>query len=86
MAYVYILKSLKNGKFYIGSTLNIEERVKKHNNGYVYYTKRNLPFELVFKQEYPSLAIARKIEYRLKRFKRRDFIEKIIQEGRIRIT
>ena len=32
MAYVYILYSAKLKKYYIGSCLNLEERIAEHNN------------------------------------------------------
>jgi len=31
MYYVYILRSIKDGKFYTGFTENIEKRIQKHN-------------------------------------------------------
>ncbi|HWJ92022.1 MAG TPA: GIY-YIG nuclease family protein [Flavisolibacter sp.] len=31
--YVYILKSLKDGKFYIGCTTDVEARLRFHNGG-----------------------------------------------------
>jgi putative endonuclease len=81
--YLYILKSLKNGKYYIGSTDNLERRLIEHNSGSEKskFTKNNRPFELVFSQEYESLKIARKIEYKLKSFKSRKIIEEIIKDG-----
>lgn len=36
MAIVYILKSPRIGKFYIGSCLNLEERLEEHRNGAVH--------------------------------------------------
>jgi len=84
MPFVYILRG-KNGRFYIGSTNNLERRFAEHQSGKSKYTSENLPIELVFKQEYQSILIARKIEYKLKRFKRKDIIEKIIREGTIKM-
>jgi len=80
--YLYILKSLKNQRFYIGSTDNLERRMYEHNSGFEKnkFTKNNRPFELVFSQEYKSLKIARKIEYKLKSFKSRKIIEEIIKD------
>lgn len=47
MWYVYILKC-KTGKPYIGCTSDLRGRLKKHQAGYVYYTKSKLPVELIF--------------------------------------
>lgn len=48
MYYCYILKSLKNGKLYIGSTPDLKARLKSHNNGENKATKPNIPYELIF--------------------------------------
>ncbi len=82
VGYLYILKSLKNQRFYIGSTDNLERRVFEHNSGFEKnkFTRNNRPFELVFSQEYESLKIARQIEYKLKSFKSRKIIEEIIKD------
>jgi putative endonuclease len=84
MAYVYILQDKKNGKFYIGSTNNVESRFKQHKSKKHHSSKCLTDPEIVFKQKFDSLKIARKIELRLKKYKRKDFIEKIIRDGIIK--
>jgi len=84
MPFVYILKT-RNGRFYIGSTNDLKKRIEEHQSGKSKYTSENLPIELIFNQEYPNILIARKIEYRLKQFKRKDIIERIIKEGEIKM-
>ncbi len=81
---VYILKS-ELGKYYIGSSNNLERRLKQHKDGFTHSTKRMGKMNLVFSQEYQSLEDARSIEFKLKKLKRKDFIEKIIEEGYIKI-
>ena len=39
----YILHSVKIDTYYIGSTSNIEDRLKRHNSGRNTYTKRGIP-------------------------------------------
>ncbi|MFA6520498.1 MAG: GIY-YIG nuclease family protein [Candidatus Paceibacterota bacterium] len=85
MPFVYILKNEK-GSFYIGSTVNLERRIKQHLQGNTITTKRMRAFELVFSQEYKELVDARKIEYKLKKLKRKDYIANIIKEGYIKMT
>lgn len=46
--YVYILKSVKDNKLYIGKTTNLVERMKKHNRGEVKATKARRPLKLIF--------------------------------------
>ncbi|MBU1031509.1 GIY-YIG nuclease family protein [Patescibacteria group bacterium] len=48
MYYCYILRSLKNGKLYIGSTPDLRNRFKSHNNGENKATKPNIPYEIIF--------------------------------------
>ena len=84
MAWVYILQTRAN-KFYVGSTANLSARLKHHQSGFTPSTKA-LGFEsLVLSQEYKTLAEARLIEKKIKKFKRRDYIEKMIQDGYIRV-
>jgi len=81
---VYILKSIKNGSFYIGSANDPIKRLAEHNAGRSPYTKNNKPFEIVFSQEFGTIGKARKIELKLKSWKRKDFLEKIIEDGFIK--
>ncbi|OGG43390.1 hypothetical protein A3G50_02475 [Candidatus Jorgensenbacteria bacterium RIFCSPLOWO2_12_FULL_42_11] len=83
--FVYILQDKTSGKFYIGSTNDIERRLYQHNHGHTITTKRMRKIILIFHQEFPSLEIARRIERKLKRLKRRDYIEKIISDGFIKL-
>lgn len=84
MAWVYILRS-EQGRYYIGSTDNLKNRMRHHKGGFTPSTKRLGKVELIFSQEYSTLNEARLIERKLKILKRRDYIEKIIQDGEIRM-
>lgn len=85
MGIVYILQSEVNGRYYVGSTNNLRRRILEHNNGQSKYTNLTKPFKLMFSKEYSTLGEARKIEYKLKKFKRRDILEKIIESGEIKL-
>ena len=85
MAFVYILQSQTNFRYYIGSTNNLERRLKEHNAGKSTYTKLTKPFKLVFAKEYLALREARQIEYKLKKLKSRKIIERIILDKEIRV-
>ena len=84
MAFVYILK-FTTGKFYVGSTVDLNRRLKHHMGGYTPSTKRLGHGQLVLAQEYSTLTDARSVEYKLKKLKRRDYIAKIVQDGYIKI-
>jgi len=84
MPWVYILKN-KTGQFYIGSTVDLLKRVSDHKNGYNPFTSKMGQVELIFSQEYATLSEARRMEKRLKRLKRKDFIVKIVEEGVIKM-
>ena len=74
---VYIL-SCANGRFYVGSTDNIERRLEEHKRGKSKATKNLLPIELVKFIECSSLPEARQLEYSIKKQKSRIYIEKLI--------
>jgi len=52
--YVYVLKSEKDGKLYIGKTTDLVKRVKKHNSGEVLSTKGRRPLTLVFYEAFKN--------------------------------
>jgi len=66
MYYLYIFKSLKDNNLYVGTTNDIEKRLKEHNNGKSKSTKLRRPFQLVHKEIYKTLSEARKREWYLK--------------------
>jgi len=48
MYYVYVIKSLKDGKIYVGHTNNLIKRFKEHNQGYEKATRPRRPFKLIY--------------------------------------
>jgi putative endonuclease len=84
MPCVYILK-FPEGGFYVGSTDDMERRMKQHASGHTPSTKRLGEGKLVFKQGYETLKAARSVEYKLKSLKRSDYIAKIVQDRYIKI-
>ena len=82
--FIYILKFNKSGKYYIGSTNNLERRLIEHKNGESKYTRENGDFNLIFSQKFNSVVEARKSEQKLKSFKSKKVIERIIKDGVIK--
>ena len=66
MFFVYILKSVRDGNLYIGSTNNLKRRVEEHNLGKSQSTKPRIPFKLVYYEAYGAESDARKREHNLK--------------------
>ena len=81
MYYVYILKSQKTGRYYVGATENIENRLKEHNNGKSKSTRPFAPYEMVYQEICQSLCDARKREKYIKSKKSRRFIDRLIGVG-----
>jgi putative endonuclease len=62
MYFAYILKSLKDGSHYYGSTNNLESRLKHHNSGKVRYTKGHIPYVIHYFEKLSTRAEAMKRE------------------------
>ena len=48
MYYVYVLKSRKDGRFYVGYTADLRKRITEHNDGKVRSTCHRIPFDLLY--------------------------------------
>ncbi|MEK7580284.1 MAG: GIY-YIG nuclease family protein [Patescibacteria group bacterium] len=76
MYYVYILKSLKDSKLYVGYADNLKERFKKHQDGKVQSTKSRRFFKLIYYEACLAEKDARKREKFLKTGWGRNYIKK----------
>jgi putative endonuclease len=47
MYFTYVIKSMKDAKFYTGSTGDIRKRLQEHNSGRVNSTRNRGPFTLI---------------------------------------
>ena len=70
MYHVYLLKSQKNNSLYIGYTNDIDRRLKELNAVIIVYTKKYLPWTLIYYESYVSLEDTKKREKSLKHFGR----------------
>jgi putative endonuclease len=62
MFFIYILKSLKDNRTYVGYTDNIERRLVEHNSGQTNATKNRRPLELIFSEKVETLKEAKERE------------------------
>ncbi len=76
MYFTYVLRSLRNGDLYVGSTEDIDARVKLHNNGRVRSTKAYRPWILLEKKEFGSRSQAVQHERFLKNHQQKEIIKK----------
>ncbi len=80
MAYTYVLRSLKDNSYYVGSTNNVNKRYKQHLEGNVKTTKSRLPLKLVFVKKFETYSEARSFELKIKSWKKRSSIEKMLDK------
>lgn len=84
MAFLYIIKSGKDGSFYIGSSKNVENRLLDHNiRSTDKYTSKKRPWKIVYIREYKTLNEAIKEERRLKKCKSKKYLKWLIKKGTV---
>ena len=80
MYYVYILQSKVDKTFYIGYTSNLDLRLKEHNEGKSRYTKKKIPWKIVYSETFENKSEAIKRERFLKKQKNKEFYRSLIRE------
>jgi len=65
--FVYILYSDKRSRYYVGQTANIDNRLERHNLGFVPSTKSGTPWKLVLQIEVLSRSEAMILEKKIKK-------------------
>lgn len=69
MFQVYILKSYKTGRYYIGHTQDINDRLSRHNSGQTKSTKSGTPWQIVYTEQHQTKQDAYKKEFEIKSYK-----------------
>ncbi|MCF7822872.1 MAG: GIY-YIG nuclease family protein [Candidatus Marinimicrobia bacterium] len=67
--YTYILQSKKDNRYYIGSTSDMERRLKEHNSGKTKSLRFRRPLVLIHKEEFDSRESAETREKQIKSYK-----------------
>lgn len=75
MYYLYILKSKVKIINYVGITNNLTRRLKEHNSGKSSFTKRYLPWDIIYTEELLNRLEARKREKYFKSSSGRKFLK-----------
>ncbi|UWX55237.1 GIY-YIG nuclease family protein [Maribacter litopenaei] len=76
MYFVYVIRSIKDGTFYIGKTANLESRLAFHNDieRNIGFTKGKIPWEYFFTLAVADSLVAGKIENHIKKMKSRRYL------------
>jgi len=75
---VYVLKSKKDNKRYVGYTSDVAERLIEHNRGKVKSTFKRRPLELIYSESYHDELEAKRRERFLKSGQGRKFLNEIL--------
>jgi putative endonuclease len=79
--YVYVLRSLKNSKWYIGYTSKLpSEKLAEHNGGATRWTRHNRPFILVYHETFSDAKAARQREIFLKSGQGRHWLDETLDK------
>jgi putative endonuclease len=81
--YIYILRSLKDGSYYVGYTSDLAQRVWEHNEGSTGYTSAKRPWELVYQEEFEDKGLAIKRELFIKAQKKEQEVHRTAHLRRI---
>jgi len=78
MFYCYILYSPTLNKYYVGSTSDLEGRLRRHHTNHGGFTGRNVDWILKYSENFASKAEACARERQIKNWKSRKMIEGLI--------
>lgn len=78
---VYVLRSGKSGRHYIGSAADVAVRLAKHNSGAVRSTKAGLPWEVIHTESFGNRTEAVRREREIKSYKGGNGFRKLIIPG-----
>ncbi len=83
MCYVYILECADK-TLYTGWTVNLDNRIKVHNNGKASkYTRARLPVKLVYSEVYEEKVSAQRREWQIKQMSRQEKLKLIESQKKL---
>jgi len=80
MFFLYILKNRESGRYYIGSTNNLDRRLREHLKGKTRTTKVLKTYSLVYTEEFETSQQAQQREKKLKSYKSSKYIDWLIKK------
>ncbi|RYU85416.1 GIY-YIG nuclease family protein [Mucilaginibacter terrigena] len=82
MFFTYILYSMSLDKYYVGSTSNLDERVKKHNTNHKGFTGRAPDWVIKWSETLPTKEDAGMRERQIKSWKSKKMIQQLIASSK----
>ncbi|MBN8650088.1 MAG: GIY-YIG nuclease family protein [Cytophagales bacterium] len=79
MHFCYIIQSQSLGKFYVGETSDIEQRLKFHNSGFSEFTSKAKDWQIYLLISCKNREIARKLENHIKSMKSKIYIQNLLK-------
>ncbi len=81
MYIVYVLYSSLRDKYYVGSTNDLECRLRRHNTNHKGFTGKVGDWKVVYHEGYSEKTLCLKRELEIKKWKSRKRIESLIKLG-----
>ena len=78
MYFTYIIYSIRIDQYYIGQTMNLENRLIRHNNKGSKSTKKSNDWVVKYVEVFNTRELAIKREAEIKKMKSRKYIEQLI--------
>ena len=76
--FIYILHSISANKYYVGSSEDPQRRLFFHNTIEKGFTSRYRPWTLAFTKSFPTKAEAQQMERKIKKWKSKSILLRII--------
>jgi len=77
MFYVYVLRSKKTGRRYVGSCADVDDRLRRHNAGESNATRHGIPWALLHFEEFVTRSAAVRRERYYKTGRGRDELDRL---------
>jgi len=77
---VYIIKSVRSEKYYVGCTSNFSRRLIEHNKGYNISTEKNRPWVVVHLEKFNNQKEAYTREKEIKSYKGGNAFKKLLNK------
>lgn len=78
---VYVLKSLKTGRFYVGMSRDVLKRLSEHNSSRSRFTSGHIPWVLIYQEEFETSVEARVREKYLKTAAGKRYLKRKLDAG-----